>query len=80
MSNTRVKEHLGAEVSRYCEFLPLYHQVATVTTVQFSYLLGTQAHIFIHYPVNRINLFLKPNVKKTKIMAPGPITSWQIEG
>ena len=23
---------------------------------------------------------LKLNIKKTKIMAPGPITSWQIEG
>ena len=23
---------------------------------------------------------LKPNIQKTKIMAPGPITSWQIEG
>ena len=23
---------------------------------------------------------LKPNMQKTKIMAPGPITSWQIDG
>ena len=23
---------------------------------------------------------LKPNIQKTKIMAPGPITSWQIDG
>ena len=23
---------------------------------------------------------LKPNIKKTKIMASGPITSWQIDG
>ena len=23
---------------------------------------------------------LKPNIQQTKIMAPGPITSWQIEG
>ena len=23
---------------------------------------------------------LKPNIQKTKIMAPAPITSWQIEG
>ena len=23
---------------------------------------------------------LKPNIKKTKIMAPSPVTSWQIEG
>ena len=23
---------------------------------------------------------LKPNIQKTKIMASGPITSWQIEG
>ena len=25
-------------------------------------------------------LFLKLNIQKTKIMAPGPITSWQIDG
>ena len=23
---------------------------------------------------------LKPNIQKTKIMAPGPITSWEIDG
>ena len=26
------------------------------------------------------NVGLKPNIQKTKIMASGPITSWQIEG
>ena len=25
-------------------------------------------------------LVLKPNIQKTKIIAPGPITSWQIDG
>ena len=26
------------------------------------------------------NVVLKFNIQKTKIMAPGPITSWQIDG
>ena len=26
------------------------------------------------------NVGLKPNIQKTKIMASGPITSWQIDG
>ena len=40
-----VKEHLGAEASRYCEFLPVYHKVATVTMAQFSYLQDSGTHL-----------------------------------
>lgn len=47
MSNATVKEHLGAEASRCCEFLPLYHKVATVTMVQFSYLQDAGTTLYI---------------------------------
>ena len=31
-------------------------------------------------PKTRVNFGLKLNIQKTKIMASGPITSWQIDG
>ena len=36
--------------------------------------------IYNHYKENREKAGLKLNIQKTKIMASGPITSWQIDG
>ena len=36
--------------------------------------------LYIIYTINLFNLSLKLNIQKTKIMASGPITSWEIDG
>ena len=36
--------------------------------------------LFVKVKEDSEKLGLKPNIQKTKIMATGPITSWQIDG
>ena len=56
---------------------------------QFRYVEGTTLmaeskeelkNLLIRVKEQSEKVGLKPNIKKTKIMAPSPVTSWQIEG
>ena len=77
MRNARLDEaQAGIKIARRNINNFRYEDDATLLAEKEKELQG----LLIRVKEEREKVGLKPNIQKTKIMAFGPITSWQIEG